>query len=487
MNHLDFYIEGAWVRPQGNDTLPVIDPSTERTIATISLGTAADLDRAVAAARRAFESYGQWSREQRLELLRAIIDGYRQNSEALAQCVHQEMGAPLSLARSAHVPAGLGHLQLAYEVLATYEFDRFHGSTLITREPIGVCGLITPWNWPLNQLTCKLGPALAAGCSVVLKPSEKAPLSAMLLADILHRAGVPKGVFNLVNGDGPTLGDGIARHAGIDMVSFTGSTGAGIAVAKAAADTVKRVCQELGGKSANLILADADIEAAVRHGVSSCFRNSGQSCNAPTRMLVPRTIQARAIEIAREVAANVCFDDSDPTTAMGPLANQAQFDRVQTLLAEVRGLQPVCGGLGRPEGITTGFYARPTVFADVQPNLPIAREEIFGPVLVIIPYDSEEQALAIANDSPYGLSGYVSAGTLERARAVARHLRTGMVHLNGSKADNGAPFGGYKRSGNGREWGVCGLEEYLEHKSIFGHRNGEAGMQLAQERQPGKD
>lgn len=469
MSYLDFYIDGTWVRPQGNDTLPVIDPSTDRTLATISLGTAADLDRAVAAARRAFEDYCQWSREQRLELLQAIIDGYRQHSEALAQCVHQEMGAPLSLARSAHVPAGLGHLQRAYEVLESYEFDRFHGNTLITREPIGVCGLITPWNWPLNQLTCKLAPALAAGCTVVLKPSEKAPLSAMLLADILHQAGVPKGVFNLVNGDGPILGDAIARHVGIDMVSFTGSTNAGIAVAKAAANTVKRVSQELGGKSANLILADADIEAAVRHGVSSCFRNSGQSCNAPTRMLVPRAVQEQVIEIAREVAANVCFDDRTPATAMGPVANQTQFDRVQTLLAEVQGLQPVCGGVGRPQGMTTGFYVRPTVFANVQPDLPIAREEIFGPVLVIIPYDTEEEAIAIANDSPYGLSGYVSAGTLERARDVARRLRTGMVHLNGSKADNGAPFGGYKQSGNGREWGVYGFEEYLEHKSVFGY------------------
>ncbi|MGR3889741.1 aldehyde dehydrogenase family protein [Pseudomonas sp. 1152_12] len=468
MNPLDFYIDGQWVKPLGTETLAVINPSTECAIASISLGSRADLDLAVAAARRAFDSYSQWTREQRLALLAVIIDGYCQHSEALAQCVHEEMGAPLSLARSAHVPAGLGHLQRAYELLKDYEFDRAHGSTLISREPIGVCGLITPWNWPLNQLTCKLAPALAAGCTLVLKPSEKAPLSAMLLADILHRAGVPKGVFNLVNGDGPTLGDGIARHADIDMVSFTGSTGAGIAVAKAAAETVKRVSQELGGKSANLILADADLDAAVCHGVSSCFRNSGQSCNAPTRLLIPRAMQARAVQIAREVAAQVCFDDSNPATAMGPLANQAQFERVQALLGAVD-QPPVCGGVGRPDGVTTGFYTRPTVFADVDPQLPIAREEVFGPVLVIIPYDSEEQAIAIANDSPYGLSGYVAAGTLERARSIARRLRTGMVHLNGSKADNGAPFGGYKQSGNGREWGVFGLEDYLEVKSMFGY------------------
>jgi len=472
MNHLDFYINGEWVRPEGAETLAVINPSTERSIATVSLGTRADLDRAVAAARRAFDSYAQWPRKQRLELLAAIIEGYRQHSEALAICVHQEMGAPLSLARSAHVPAGLGHLQRAFEILREYDFDRLHGSTLITREPIGVCGLITPWNWPLNQLTCKLAPALAAGCSMVLKPSEKAPLSAMLLADILHKAGVPKGVFNLVNGDGPTIGDGIARHPDIDMVSFTGSTGAGIAVAKAAADTVKRVSQELGGKSANLILADADIEAAVRHGVSSCFRNSGQSCNAPTRLLIPRALQAQAIAIAKDVAAHVCFDDSNPATAIGPLANLAQFERVQSLIGAAisQGVPLVCGGVGRPIGVSQGYYAKPTVFADVHPDMPIAREEVFGPVLVIIPYDSEEEAIAIANDSPYGLSGYVSAGTLERARAVSRRLRTGMVHLNGSKADNGAPFGGYKQSGNGREWGVHGLEEYLELKSVFGYQ-----------------
>ncbi|PRA34053.1 aldehyde dehydrogenase family protein [Pseudomonas poae] len=469
MNTLDFYIDGAWVKPLGSQTLPVIDPSTERAIAHISLGTAADLDLAVAAARRAFDGYAQWTREQRLALLAAIIDGYRAHSEALALCVHQEMGAPLSLARSAHVPAGLGHLTRAYELLKDYAFDQPHGNTLISREPIGVCGLITPWNWPLNQLTCKLAPALAAGCTVVLKPSEKAPLSAMLLADILHQAGVPKGVFNLVNGDGPCIGDGIARHAEIDMVSFTGSTGAGIAVAKAAADTVKRVSQELGGKSANLILADADFDAAVRHGVSSCFRNSGQSCNAPTRLLVPRGLQARAVDVAREVAAQMCFDDSEPATAMGPLANQAQFERVQALLGAVDS-PPVCGGVGRPVGVKTGFYAQPTVFADVDPQSLIAREEVFGPVLVIIPYDSEDQAIAIANDSPYGLSGYVTAGSLERARAVARRLRTGMVHLNGSKADNGAPFGGYKQSGNGREWGVFGLEDYLEVKSLFGYQ-----------------
>lgn len=472
MNPLDFYIDGRWETPEGRPTLEVIDPHDEQPFSRISLGNRDDLDRAVAAAQRAFIDFSRWSREQRLELLAAIIDGYRRRSDELAGLVHREMGAPLSLARSAHVPAGLGHLQRAHDVLRDYAFDRVHGSTLVSREPIGVCGLITPWNWPLNQLTCKVAPALAAGCTMVLKPSERAPLSAMLLADILDEAGVPAGVFNLVNGDGVTIGDGIARHPGIDMVSFTGSTGAGIAVAKAAADTVKRVSQELGGKSANLILADADFDAAVRHGVAGCFRNGGQSCNAPTRMLVPRAMQERAVGIAREMAAQVCFDDSDPATAMGPLANAAQFERVQRMIGAAlgQGGRLVCGGVGRPEGIGRGYFVRPTVFAEVTPQMPIAREEIFGPVLAIMPYDSEDEAVAIANDSPYGLSGYVSAGSLERARAVARRLRTGMVHLNGSKADNGAPFGGYKQSGNGREWGVHGFEEYLEVKSIFGYQ-----------------
>jgi aldehyde dehydrogenase (NAD+) len=472
MNHLDFYLDGRWQRPVGRPSLELVDPRDEQVFSRISLGTAEDVDHAVSAALRAFAYFSQWSREERLELLAAIIEGYLQRREELAQVVHQEMGAPLTLARSAHVPAGLGHLQQAYEVLRDYSFDQMHGSTLVTREPIGVCGLITPWNWPLNQLTCKIGPALAAGCTVVLKPSERAPLSAMLLADILHHAGVPPGVFNLVNGDGASVGDRICRHPGIDMVSFTGSTQAGIAVSKAAADTVKRVSLELGGKSANIILADADFEAAVRHGVTGCFRNSGQSCNAPTRMFVPRYLQERAIEIACSVAAQTCFDDSNSTTSMGPLANAAQYRRVQALIgaAVAQGARIVCGGTGRPVDIDMGYFVRPTVFADVTPNMPIAQEEVFGPVLVIMPYENEEHAIEMANDSVYGLSGYVTAGNLKRASLIARRLRTGMVHLNGSKADNSAPFGGFKQSGNGREWGVHGFEEYLETKSIFGYR-----------------
>jgi len=467
----DFYIDGAWVTPDSQVTEEVVDPSSEQVIARIILGNQSDVNRAVAAAKAAFTSYSVSSREQRIELLERIIDGYQKRSEALAHAVHQEMGAPLSLARSAHVPAGLGHLVRALEVLMSYRFEHQLSASLVIREPIGVCGLITPWNWPLNQLICKVAPALAVGCTLVLKPSERAPLSALIFADILHEAGVPKGVFNLVNGDGPGVGAAMSRHADIDMISFTGSTQAGIAVAKAAADTVKRVSQELGGKSANILLDDADLPSAVRHGVLGCMRNSGQSCNAPTRMLVPRALHAQVVEIAREVAAQVCFDDSQPATAIGPVANAMQFKRVQQLIAQAlaEGTSLVAGGTGRPDGIACGFYVKPTIFADVDPDGVIAREEVFGPVLAIIPYDSEDQAVQIANDSVYGLSGYVTSSNLDRARAVARRLRTGMVHLNGCKADNGAPFGGYKQSGNGREWGVFGFEEYLETKSVFGY------------------
>ena len=468
---LDFYIDGAWVRPDSRVIEAVIDPSSEQVVARIILGNERDVNRAVAAAKAAFASFSVTSREQRIELLERIIDGYQRRSEALALAVHREMGAPLSLARTAHVPAGLGHLVRALEVLKRYPFEKMLGTSRVMREPIGVCGLITPWNWPLNQLTCKVAPALAVGCTLVLKPSERAPISALIFAEILHEAGVPQGVFNVVNGDGPGVGTALSQHPDIDMISFTGSTRAGIAVAKAAADTVKRVAQELGGKSANILLDDADLPSAVRHGVLGCMRNSGQSCNAPTRMLVPRALHAQAVAIACEVAAQVCFDDSRPATAIGPVANAMQFNRVQQLIEQAlcEGALLVAGGTGRPDGVTTGFYVKPTIFADVEPHMSIAREEVFGPVLAIIPYDSEEQAVRIANDSVYGLSGYVTSSDRERARAIARQLRTGMVHLNGCKADQDAPFGGYKQSGNGREWGVFGFEEYLETKSVFGY------------------
>ncbi|ALE88210.1 aldehyde dehydrogenase family protein [Pseudomonas versuta] len=467
----EFYIDGAWVKPHGETVETVVNPSTEQVVARIILGDAQDADRAVSAARQAFPAYAGSSLEARIDLLHSIIEVYKGYSEALIEAVHLEMGAPLSLARSAHVPAGLGHLVQALEVLREYRFERRLGNTLVVREPIGVSALITPWNWPLNQLTCKLAPALAVGCTLVLKPSERAPLSAHILAQILHEAGVPKGVFNLVHGDGPGVGAALARHADVDMVSFTGSTRAGIAVARMAADTVKRVSQELGGKSANILLDDADLPSAVRHGVLGCIRNSGQSCNAPTRLLVPRVQQQAVIDIARQVLDQVCFDDSEPTSAIGPVANAMQFERVQAMIAQAiaEGSRLVAGGPGRPHGIERGYYVQPTIFADVTPDMLVAREEIFGPVLAIMPYDSEAEAIAIANDSPYGLSGYVTSASLERSRQVARQLRTGMVHLNGARADQAAPFGGYKQSGNGREWGESGFDEYLESKSLFGY------------------
>lgn len=467
----EFYIDGAWVKPHGETVETVVNPSTEQVVARIILGDAQDADRAVSAARQAFPAYAASSLEARIDLLHSIIEVYKGYSEALIEAVHLEMGAPLSLARSAHVPAGLGHLVQALEVLREYRFERRLGNTLVVREPIGVSALITPWNWPLNQLTCKLAPALAVGCTLVLKPSERAPLSAHILAQILHEAGVPKGVFNLVHGDGPGVGAALARHVDVDMVSFTGSTRAGIAVAKMAADTVKRVSQELGGKSANILLDDADLPSAVRHGVLGCIRNSGQSCNAPTRLLVPRVQQQAVIDIARQVLNQVCFDDSEPTSAIGPVANAMQFERVQAMIAQAiaEGSRLVAGGPGRPRGIERGYYVQPTIFADVTPDMLVAREEIFGPVLAIMPYDSEAEAIAIANDSPYGLSGYVTSASLERSRKVAHQLRTGMVHLNGARADQAAPFGGYKQSGNGREWGESGFDEYLESKSLFGY------------------
>ena len=467
----EFYIDGAWVNPHGDTLDPVVNPSTEQVVARIILGDALDVDLAVSAARKAFPEFAGSSREARIDLLYSIIESYKRHSEALIEAVHLEMGAPLSLARSAHVPAGLGHLEQALEVLREYRFERRMGNTLVVREPIGVCALITPWNWPLNQLTCKLAPALAVGCTVVLKPSERAPLSAHILAQVLHEAGVPQGVFNLVNGDGPGVGNALAGHADVDMVSFTGSTRAGIAVARTAADTVKRVSQELGGKSANILLDDACLPDAVRHAVLGCIRNSGQSCNAPTRLLVPRVQQQAVIDIAREVLAQVCFDDSNPTSALGPVANVMQFERVQAMIAQAiaEGSHLIAGGPGRPQGIERGYYVKPTIFADVTPDKLVAREEIFGPVLAIMPYDSEAEAIAIANDSPYGLSGYVTSASLERSRSVARQLRTGMVHLNGARADQAAPFGGYKQSGNGREWGEFGFDEYLESKSLFGY------------------
>jgi aldehyde dehydrogenase (NAD+) len=467
-----FYVDGKWVDPTRSHDFSVINPATEEPIATISLGGAIDVDHAVAAAKRAFESYSETTPEERLNLLRRIIEIYQSKIDEMADTISQEMGAPSSLARKAQAPAGLAHLLETVKVLEHFKFEELKGSTLMRKEPIGVCGLITPWNWPMNQIVCKVAPALAAGCSMVLKPSEMAPLSGYLFAQILHEAAVPPGVFNLVNGDGPTVGAAIASHPDVAMVSFTGSTRAGVAVATAAAPTVKRVTQELGGKSANIILEDADFENAVKQGVQECFRNTGQSCNAPTRMLVPRSKMAQAAATAKRTAeATKAADPFAEGTSIGPLASKAQFDKVQRLIEKgiEEGAKLVAGGPGRPEGVTKGYFVKPTVFADVRNDMTIAREEIFGPVLCIIPYENEEDAIRIANDTPYGLSGFVTSQNRERAGRVAKRIRSGNVHINGARVDFGGSFGGYNQSGNGREWGEAGLEEFLELKAIFGY------------------
>jgi aldehyde dehydrogenase (NAD+) len=467
-----FYIDGKWVSPTKPHDVEVINPASEEAIATISLGCKADVDKAVASAKSAFESYSETTIETRVALLQRIIEIYQSKIDQMAETISLEMGAPLSLARAAQAPAGLRHLVEMVKVLGHFKFEELKGSTLMRKEPIGVCGLITPWNWPMNQIVCKVAPALAAGCTMVLKPSEIAPLSAYLFAQILHDADLPPGVFNMVNGDGPTVGAAIASHPDVAMVSFTGSTRAGVAVASAAAPTVKRVTQELGGKSANIILEDADFEKAVTEGVQACFRNTGQSCDAPTRMLVPRSQMSDAAAAARQVAeATKVGDPFSESTALGPLASKSQFEKVQRLIKKgiEEGAKLIAGGPGRPASMRKGYFVKPTVFADVNNDMTIAREEIFGPVLCIIPYDDEDDAVQIANDTPYGLSGYVTSGNIERARRVARRIRSGNVHINGARLDFAGCFGGYKQSGNGREWGEAGLEEFLELKAVFGY------------------
>lgn len=471
-DYRQFYINGRWVDPTSAREFTVINPATEEAIATILLGGAKDVDAAVASARNAFVSYSETSREERLRLLLRIIEAYKARSEELAQTITAEMGAPITLSRKAQVPAGLAHLIEAARVLETFDFEESRGSTLMRKEAVGVCGLITPWNWPMNQILCKVAPALAAGCTVILKPSEQAPLSAHILAEVLDEAGVPGGVFNLIQGDGPGVGGAIAAHPWVDMISFTGSTRGGVAVATAAAPTVKRVTQELGGKSANIILQDADLEKAVREGVQACFRNAGQSCNAPTRMLVPQGKMAQASALAaQEAKATVVGDPRSEDTTVGPLVTRRQFEKVEEFIQKgiAEGATLVAGGNGRPQGIKKGYFVKPTVFADVNNSMSIAREEIFGPVLCILPYSSEEEAVAIANDSPYGLAAFVSSGNLDRARRIAQRLRAGNVHINGARVDFGACFGGYKQSGNGREWGEAGFEEFLELKAVLGY------------------
>jgi aldehyde dehydrogenase (NAD+) len=467
-----FYIDGAWVEPQSKRELEVINPATEQVIGKLSLGTAEDIDSAVAAARRAFETYSQTSREERIALLGAILGAYQARFADVCTAISDEMGAPMKLCQQAQAAIGVAHLMTMIEILKTFKFEEDIGTTRVFKEPAGVVGMITPWNWPINQIACKVVPALAAGCTMVLKPSEVAPVSAHLFAEILHAAGVPKGVFNLVDGDGPTVGEAIARHPGIDMVSFTGSTRAGVQVAKLAADGVKRVAQELGGKSANVILPDADLAKAVTGGVMQMMMNTGQSCNAPSRMLVPAEQYDQAVQIAKAVAEKVVIGDPKAEgTTMGPLANKNQFEKVQRLIHKgiEEGATVVTGGVGRPAGFDKGYFVQPTIFANVNNDMTIAREEIFGPVLVMIPYKDEAEAVRIANDTPYGLSGYVFGGTVEHARRVAARLRTGMVHVNGAPIDFAAPFGGYRQSGNGREWGAKGLEEFLEVKAVMGY------------------
>ncbi len=470
---LRFYIDGEWVDPLVPRSIEVVNPATEEPITRISLGSAADVDRAVTAARRAFASFSVTTRQERLELLERVLQGFLRRLDAFAELITLEMGAPIGFSRQAQAAIGVAHLRQAIAVLRTFPFLTVQGSTALLREPIGVAGLITPWNWPVNQVMCKVAPALVAGCTVVLKPSEIAPLDAILLAEVIEEAGVPAGVFNLVNGDGPGVGAAIAAHPGIDMVSFTGSTRAGIAVARAAAESVKRVTQELGGKSANLILEDAEIAAAVAAGVKHCFLNAGQSCNAPTRMFVPRAHREQALAVASSTAASIrAGDPFHADTTLGPVVSDTQFARIQSLIQTGidEGATLVAGGTGRPEGIDRGWFVRPTVFADVTNGMTIAREEIFGPVLSILFYDNEEDAIAMANDSPYGLSGYVQSGSLEHARQVAARLRTGNVHINGAGPDFNAPFGGYKASGCGREWGEHGVMEFLELKAVMGYQ-----------------
>ena len=468
---LQFYVDGAWIDPITPKRLDVIDPSTEKRFATISIGAAVDVDCAVRAAREAFETFGWSDRQERIDLLRRIIEVYGRRHGDLALAVSREMGAPQKFAYDVQVGIGRAHLDKMVEVLEHYAFGVTKGSGYVVKEPIGVVGMITPWNWPLNQIICKVAPALAAGCTMVLKPSEIAPLSAVILAEILDEAGVPRGVFNLINGDGATVGAAIAGHPGIDMVSFTGSTRAGVQVAKAAADTVKRVCQELGGKSPNIVLRGAPLEMAVEKGVAGCFRNNGQSCNAPTRMLVPEELHDQAVAYAAVAAGKYCVGPADdPATTMGPVVSRAQYDKIQRLIESgiAAGASLAAGGPGRPNGLNRGYFVRPTVFGNVTPAMTIAREEIFGPVLCIMPYGSEDEAIAIANDTEYGLAAYVQCDDLARARKVARRLRAGNVHINYPAWDAGMPFGGFKRSGNGREYAEYGLEDYLEVKGILG-------------------
>ena len=471
--HLRFYVDGKWVVPRELRTLEVENPATETVSGRIALGAVGDVDLAVKAARRAFLSYSRTSRQERIDLLTRILAEYQKRAADLADAVTEEMGAPTSLSQQSQVPAGIAHLSTAIEVLKNYPFEECRGQTLIVKEPIGVCAFITPWNWPLNQITCKVAPAISVGCTMILKPSEIAPYSAQIFAEVMDAAGVPPGVFNLVYGDGPGVGTALSQHPDVDMVSFTGSTRAGIEVARNAALTVKRVHQELGGKSANIVLDDAAFDAGVARGVQHCMNNSGQSCNAPTRMLVPAARMKEAKRIAKRTAESISVGDPKGNSQLGPLVSKVQWDKVQSLIKKGidEGATLVSGGLGRPEDQQIGHFVKPTVFADVTNDMSIAQEEIFGPVLSILGYDTVEDAIRIANDTPYGLAAYVQGLDLAQAGKVAAQLRAGQVAINGAR-DMSAPFGGYKQSGNGREWGDHAFHEFVEIKAVLGHAPG---------------
>jgi aldehyde dehydrogenase (NAD+) len=467
---LKHYIDGAWVESEGGARHEVINPATEEPVTEITLGSTADVDKAVAAARRAFESFSRTSVDERVALIERILEAYKVRAADMAEAISLEMGAPISLAKTAQVGSGIGHLLSAARALKEFQFEERIGNSLVVHEPIGVVAMITPWNWPLNQIVSKVAPALAAGCTMVLKPSEEAPSCAAIFAEVMDAAGVPAGVFNLVNGDGPGVGTALSKHRDVDMVSFTGSTRAGILVAKNAADTVKRVHQELGGKSPAVVLESADLAKAVPGTLFSVLMNSGQSCIAPARLLVPRQLQEQAATLAAAtMKAAQCGDPSEEGRQIGPVVNKAQWDKIQGLIAKglEEGARLETGGPGRPDGIETGYFVKPTLFSNVRNDMTIAREEIFGPVVTIIPYEDEEDAIRIANDTDYGLSAVVF-GDAESVRRVAPRLRAGMVYVNGGQPDPNLPFGGYKQSGNGREHGKFGLAEFLEVKSVIG-------------------
>ena len=474
LDRRQFYIDGAWVDPAVANDFDVINPSTEQACAVISLGSEADTNAAVAAAKAAFPAWAATPVQERIELLEKLLEIYKTRSGEMAEAISLEMGAPIDMSNHSQAATGSGHLKSLIRALKAFEFERPLGphapDNAVLYEPVGVCALITPWNWPMNQVTLKVVPALGVGCTVVLKPSEIAPLSSALFAEMIDEAGFPPGVFNMVQGDGPGVGTQLSGHPDVDMVSFTGSTRAGVAITKNAADSVKRVALELGGKGANIIFADAK-DDAVSWGVWRCFNNTGQSCNAPTRMLVERSMYDEAVEKAKEVAEKTAVDIANKEGKhIGPVVSQAQWDKIQGLIAkgEEEGARLLVGGAGRPDGFDEGYFVKPTIFVDVDADMTIYREEIFGPVLAIMPFDTEEEAIAIANDTPYGLTNYVQTTDPDRARRVARQLRSGMVEMNGLPRGAGAPFGGYGQSGNGREGGEWGIEEYLEVKSVCG-------------------